>query len=271
MLNNMRLLHHILLIGFLVFSSGCGKQYSTPSLPISKTVDKVFDNEITKIEQSQISTKDIDAALNGCPDHMAATAFRIKNKTDKPIILEIDHTNVGTYDAEDLALAFSKIGLNHPRIKELTVGHDISRGLTIGITSILSGALMYTLFKELKNNDTFRTGGTGSPPNYWLLTSASALMTLPIIALGAYVYSAINADREDIVECEQERLIDQFRQMFESAVLAFEDCIEIAPNESIDQIIFYDTRPVNPDTAQQQALVLRCTSGDKKIQIPLEI
>ena len=270
MVVNMRFLHQALLAGFLVFASGCSKQYNTATLPTSTAIDKVIDNEVTKIEQAQISTKDIDTALNGCPDHMVATALRIKNKTNKPLIIEINHTNVGTYDAEDLALAFSKIGLNNPRIKELTVGHDISRGLTIGITGILSGAVAYGLFQEIKTHLSSHADKI-HPPSNWLLAGISLLATLPIIALGAYVYSAINADRDDIVESEQERLIDQFRQMFESAVLAFEDCIEIAPNDTIDQLIFYDTRPVASDTAQQHELVLRCTSDGKKIQIPLAI
>lgn len=264
MATSIHVLHHAIFIGILLFFGGCNKQYKSPKIPTPINAETVLDNETTSIEQAQISTKDVDQALNGCPEHMAATALRIKNKSNKPILLEIDHANVGTYDAEDLAITFSKIGLNNPSIKELTVGHDISQGLTIGGIGLLSSAWLLINLDTLKKGQAF-TSGTDS------MFTITTLATIPLIIIGACIYYAIKSDKEYIIECEQERLIDQFRKMFESTVLAFEDCIEIGPNQLIEQIIFYDTRPGNTQMAQQNELVLQCTSENKKIQIPLVI
>lgn len=264
MIISIHFLHYTLFIGFLLFFAGCTKQYKAPKIPTPINIDKVVDNETLLIEQGIISTKDIDQGLNGCPDHMAATAIRIKNKTIKPMLLEIDRTNIGTYDAEELAITFSKIGLNNPNIKELTVGHDISRGLTIGALSLLSGAWLFINFNDLKKGQFFSNNANS-------LFTFSTLLTIPLIIIGTCIYYAIKADKEYILECEQERLIDQFRKMFESRVLAFEDCIEIAPNQLIEKIIFYDTRAPSTQEAQQKELVLGCTSDGKKIQIPVII
>ena len=260
---------------FLFAMNGCGpKKYRTPSVPAPLKKTKIFEDKRIKVEQGEITGKDLEYSLNGDPTEVLGVGVHIENKSKKPVVIEIERTNVGTYDAEDLALLFSKIALENPRIKELTIGHDISQALTIGITGALSAATAYGVFRELQRTAREQADRFENHPSFnnnWTFSIISILTTIPLIAIGSYVYGAINAEKTNIIESEQERLIEQFRQMFEPAILAFDDCIEIAPESSLDQVIFYDTKPVTADAIQQRQLVLRCASDGTKTLIPLEL
>lgn len=253
---------------------GCGsKQYAPPTLPTAKQSIKIVDDNTLRIKQGHITDENITAALNDTPPHLLGTALQIENKTNKPVILEIERTNVTTYDTEDLALMFSKIALQDPRMQELTIGHTISQGLTIGITSGICATWAYCIFKELKDAAIHgrELSGMRIPNNNWVIGIAAVLATIPIARIGSYVYKAISAEKTNIIESEEERLIDQFRLMFTPITLSFDDSIEIAPHSSMQQIVFYDSRPVESDMTNQHQLVLSYLSDGKKTLVPLEI
>ncbi len=255
----------------LLVLSGCGsKQYTPPTLPTAKQSVKVVDDDTLQIKQGLITSEIISTALNDSPPHLLGASLRIENKTSAPVTLEIERTTVATYDTEDLALMFSKIALQDPRMQELTVGHTISQGLTIGITSGICAMASYQVFQSLKQRATDNSPG-GIPNNNWINGIAAVLSTIPIALIGSYVYNAISAEKTNIIESEEERLINQFRLMFSPITLSFDDCVEIAPHSTLQQIIFFDARPIETDATNQHQLVLRYATGDKKVLVPLEI
>lgn len=254
----------------LLLLSGCGsKQYVTPSVPTPKHTTKVLDDSVLTIKQGLISQENIESSLNEAPNHVLGTTLHIENKTNQSVMLEIERTNVAVYDTEDLALMFSKVGLKDPLMKELTLSHDIAQGFTIGIAGGLTAFTAYELFQTLKNST--RNTATNifgmQISTTWLLGIATVLIPM----IGSYVYKAISADKTNIIESEEERLIDQFRLLFSSNALSFDDCVEIAPHSILKQTIFYDGRSIESDMTNQRALVLRYATGDQKVLVPLEI
>lgn len=245
------------------------KQHKTLSAPYPTTTKKIFDTSSILIEQGNITDRDLIKSLGEVSQEIVGIGVKIKNKTKKPITVEIERTNIGTYDAEDMALMTSKIALQHPRVKELVVGHQISKALTLGISGGLAVATAYTAFRELKKEQT--RNPSAKPLNDWLLGAISVIATTPIILAASYVYNAIKSDEADILECEEERLIEQCRQIFEPATLAFDDTVEIAPQSSLDIAIFYNPKMRSNEHHEQKILVLRCVEESTKHLIPLEL
>jgi hypothetical protein len=260
------------LIGVLTLMvGGCvRKPYVHPKIPTTFKNQKALETDVFCVSQGEITEKDISRSLNEAPQNILAASVQVRNKSNRPLILEIDRTNVATYDAEDLSLIFSKIAVEYGATKDVTLGYDVARFFTIGVTGGLAVALAGEIYRLFKKDN--RVVLPGRPTlNNLALGGLAALTTLPIIAIGSYAYNAISAARTDIVECEQEKLIEHFRQVFESTVLAFDDRIEIAPRSSLEQVIFYDTKPAVPGGPEHRELVLRVMDGETKSLVPLRL
>ncbi len=252
-----------------IFVSGCGssKQFRAPTAPSPDKHEKIFENSEYIVSQAPITTQNIEESFNTTPPHIAATAIKIENKKNTSCILEIERTNLGTYDSEELAIELSKQAINHPAIKDATIVYDCLQGATIGWTATVGAFTWYQLYKGMK-----RVGNSLSPTTERFAKGTIAFLGIvPLLIIGSLYYRYLSREKEAIREDIQENIIDIYKKVLDAAALSFDDMIEVPAHGSLEQVIFYNERPISREgDGTQKELVLKLTSNGKEILVPLQ-
>ena len=248
-------------ICMLVFLGGCSRKYHPPVLPYAPTIEKIADNDVAIIKQGSLMDQDFEKILCGAPPTMRATTVLIENKTNKPLIVEIDRSNLSIYDTEDLAHICSKEALLNSSKNKYAFGYSAARNviqISTGIAALAWAGFVNARWQPYAGDALARLGWTWVP-------------AIAIFALGSHINHNVSASQTDVLESEEELFFEQFRQMFERTILSFDDCVEIAPYKSLKQIIFFNAEPTEGASAGQRKLVLRLTSDTLQTLVPLEL
>jgi hypothetical protein len=244
-----------------ILLGGCSRKYHPPVLPYAPTIEKIADNDIALIKQGSLIDQDTKKILYGAPPAMRTTTIVIENKTSKPLIVEIDRSNLSIYDTEDLAHICSKEALLNSSKNKYVFGYSVARNviqISTGMAALAWAGFVSARWQSYAGDGLARLGWTWLP-------------AIAIFALGSYINHNVSASQTDTLESEKELFFEQFKQMFEGTILSFDDCVEIAPYKSLKQIIFFDTEPTESGNAGQRKLVLRLTSDRLQTLVPLEL
>lgn len=260
----------VLLMWYVLCTSGCWqKKYKRPELPCVTQLEQICDNGEIAVKQGFVTKEEVEASLYEEPARLTGIVLEIENKSAEPMVLEINKSNQGIYDTEDLALIFSKIALkNDPAVSELTHSSSAMQGALVGFGLLSSSVFGYSLYKALKER-CHEKGIELTPQTNKFFIVLSVLSALPVLGFYSYLYRLVGAEKKNVLESEEERLIDQFRTLFTPVVLSFDDSIQIKPYDSIKQFIFFDSKPISQQAELQRELVLSYKIGDDLKFIPL--
>ena len=245
----------------ILLFAGCSRQNTTSEMPYSQKLETITNNDVVTVRQGLVMEDELTKAMPGVAQTMRAATLHIENKNDSSLVVEIDQSNLWTYDAEDLAYMCSEEeSRNKNRYRFLYSTAGIEKTFIQLATGIFSAS--WVGFAANSQHGQHQS-------NLYSL-SFMWLPALAIIGVGSYLTKIINNREADSIESQKELSFKQFRQTFEKVTLAFDSTIEIKPHETVKKIIFFDTT-ITPDNPGQQKIVLQLKANNEQTLLPLAL